>query len=51
MSAAHEDLITELRIDNLMQSQVGRVLDALREAGYEIEINLAAPAAAKETPS
>lgn len=35
------DLGTSLTLNNLRQSQVGRVLDALIEAGFAIEINLA----------
>lgn len=39
----NRDLITSLTIDNIMQSEVGKVLEAIREAGYEIEINVTRP--------
>jgi hypothetical protein len=35
-----EDLCTSLTISNVMQSNVGKVLEAIREAGFEIEINV-----------
>jgi hypothetical protein len=38
------DLGTSLTIDNILQSDVGKVLDAIREAGFTIEINVTAPA-------
>lgn len=34
------DLITSLTIDNIPQSLVGKVLDAIREAGLLVEINV-----------
>lgn len=34
------DLVTDLTINSLMQSQVGKLLDVLREAGFDVEINL-----------
>ena len=39
----NEPLITSLTIDNILQSDVGKVLDAIREAGFTIEINVTAP--------
>jgi len=36
-------LITSLTIDHILQTDVGRALDALREAGFTIEINLTGP--------
>jgi len=36
-------LITSLTIDNILQTDVGRALDALRDAGFTIEINLQGP--------
>lgn len=36
-----DDLIASLTIDNILQSDVGKVLDAIRDAGFELEINIA----------
>ena len=35
-----EDLNTSLTINNVRQSEVGKLLDALREAGFIVEINV-----------
>jgi hypothetical protein len=37
-----DDLGTSLTINNIRQSEVGRALDALREAGFDVEINVTA---------
>ena len=39
--ATNQDLVTSLTISNVMQSEVGKILDTLRDAGYEIEVNVA----------
>ena len=35
-----EDLNTSLTINNVRQSEVGKLLDALRESGFIVEINV-----------
>lgn len=37
------DLIASLTIDNIMLSEIGPVLEALREAGFQVEINISRP--------
>lgn len=34
------DLATSLTIDNVRQSDVGRLFDAIRDAGFVVEINV-----------
>ena len=34
------DLCTSLTINNVLQSDVGRLLDMVREAGFDVEINV-----------
>ena len=40
---AQGDLIGSLTIDNIRLSDVGPALEALREAGFQVEINVARP--------
>lgn len=35
-----QDLCTSLTINNVRQSEVGKLLDALRESGFIVEVNV-----------
>lgn len=40
MSRRMDDLGTSLTIDHIRQSDIGKILDAIRDAGFLIEVNV-----------
>lgn len=45
-----DGLSTSMTIDNIRQSDVGRLLDTIREAGFVVEINVTTASANGEQP-